>query len=131
VAHSLDIVSFRERSCDGNSAPVTKEQAVENRVIVFQESLWQNAPMETTSFALLYMDRDPRTALPSACLYLKGGGSQDYAGINATKLITAPCLSFVQLDSEIRRLHAELDEIRAQAKKKFYKAESAAMAAGA
>jgi hypothetical protein len=131
VVRSLDIVSFRKRSCDGNLAPVTKEQSVENQVIVFPIGLWQNARMDTSSFGLLYMDRDPRTALPSACLYLKGGGSQDYAGINATKLITAPCLSFVELDSEIRRLHAELDEIRAQAKKKFYKAESAAMAAGA
>jgi hypothetical protein len=104
---------------------------VENQVIVFQKSLCQNAPMETSSFDLLYLERDPRTSQPSACLYMKSGGSQDFAGIHATKLITDPCLSFVQLDSEIRRLHAELDEIRARAKKKFYKAESAAMAAGA
>ncbi|HEX8815232.1 MAG TPA: hypothetical protein VF753_07015 [Terriglobales bacterium] len=87
--------------------------------------------MDTSSFGLLYTERDPRTSQPSACLYLKSGGSQDYAGINAAKLMTNHCLSFVELDSEIRRLHAELDEIRAQAKKKFYKAESAAMAAGA
>jgi hypothetical protein len=87
--------------------------------------------MDTSSFGLLYMERDSHTMLPSACLYMKSGGSQDYAGIHAAKLITTPCMSFVELDSEIRRLHAELDEIRAQAKKKFYKAESAALAASA
>jgi hypothetical protein len=38
-------------------------------------------------------------------------------------------MSFVELDGEIRRLHAELDELRAQAKKKFYKAEAMAAAA--
>jgi len=39
-------------------------------------------------------------------------------------------LSFIELDAELRRLHAELDEIRAQAKKKFYKAEAVAAGAG-
>jgi hypothetical protein len=43
----------------------------------------------------------------------------------------APCLTFVELDAEIRRLYAELDEIRARAKKKFYKAEAMSAAAGA
>jgi len=40
------------------------------------------------------------------------------------KLITCPCLSFIELDAEIRRLHAELDEIRSRAKKKFYRAQA-------
>jgi hypothetical protein len=44
-------------------------------------------------------------------------------------LITRTCLNFVELDAGIRRLHAELEEIRARARKKFYKAE--AMAVGA
>jgi hypothetical protein len=39
--------------------------------------------------------------------------------------ISPPSLTFIELDCEIRRLHAELDAIRAQAKKKFYKAEAA------
>ena len=56
-------------------------------------------------------------------------GQQDYAGVKADKLVSAHCLSFLELDGEIRRLHAELDEIRAQAKRKFYKA--GAMAPGA
>jgi hypothetical protein len=33
-----------------------------------------------------------------------------------------------RVDAEIRRLHAELDEIRAKAKKKFYKAYAAGAA---
>ena len=41
-------------------------------------------------------------------------------------LITAPGLTFVELDCELRRLHAELDALRVQARKKFYKAEAAA-----
>jgi len=47
----------------------------------------------------------------------------------ADKLVSAPCLSFIELDAEIRRLHAELDEIRARAKKKFYRAYTAAASA--
>jgi hypothetical protein len=54
---------------------------------------------------------------------------QDYAGVKAERLITAQCLSFIELDAEIRRLHAELDEVRARAKKKFYKAHAAAAGA--
>ena len=86
--------------------------------------------METSSFDLLYLENDPRTQQPSACLRLKFHGRQDYAGVSADTLITPPCLSFIELDAEIRRLHAELDEIRAQAKRKFYKAEAAAAGAG-
>jgi hypothetical protein len=54
---------------------------------------------------------------------VKSSGLQDYAGVPADQLISGHCMSFIQLDAELRRLHAELDEIRAQAKKKFYKTE--------
>jgi hypothetical protein len=77
----------------------------------------------------MYLDSDPRTMRPCAFLYVKTGATEDYAGIEAAKLISAPCLSFIELDSEIRRLHAELEEIRARAKKKFYKAHAAAAGA--
>ena len=85
--------------------------------------------METSSLDILYLESDPRTQQPSACIYLKTAGKQDYAGVKADRLVSAHCLSFLELDGEIRRLHAELEEIRARAKKKFYKAD--AMAAGA
>jgi hypothetical protein len=85
--------------------------------------------IETLSLDFVYLESDPRTQLPSACIYLKAAGSQDYAGVKADRLITAQCLSFIELDSELRRLHAELDEIRARAKKKFYKTHAAAAGA--
>lgn len=50
--------------------------------------------------------------------------------MRADKLISAHCLSFIEFDAELRRLHAELDEIRARAKKKFYKAEQEAAVTG-
>jgi hypothetical protein len=95
-----------------------------------QERLWDNAHiMETSSFDLAYLESDPRTQQPSACVTLKAGGSADFAGIRANQLVSAACLNFIELDAEIRRLHAELDEIRARAKKKFYRAYSAAASA--
>jgi hypothetical protein len=84
--------------------------------------------METSSLDLLYLESDPRTKQPSACVYLKASGVQDHAGM-AERSLSAPCQTFIELDVEIRRLHAELDEIRARAKKKFYKAEAAAVGA--
>jgi hypothetical protein len=85
--------------------------------------------MQTTNLDFLYLEKDPRTTQPSACIYLKSSGQQDFAGIPAARLISAHCMNFIELDSELRRLHAELDEIRAQAKKKFYKTEIAIGAA--
>jgi hypothetical protein len=80
--------------------------------------------METLSLDLKYLESDPKTQQPSACVYMKTSRTEDYAGIKAESLLTHPCLSFIVLDAEIRRLHAELDEIRARAKRKFYKAEA-------
>ena len=76
--------------------------------------------METSSLDFVYLESDPQTMQPSACVYVKTGGSEDYGGIKASQLLSSPCLSFIELDAEIRRLQAELDEIRARAKKKFY-----------
>jgi hypothetical protein len=85
--------------------------------------------MEISSLDFVYLESDPRTQQPSACIYLKAAASQDYARVKADRLVTAQCLSFIELDSELRRLHAELDEIRARAKKKFYKTHAAAAGA--
>lgn len=87
--------------------------------------------METATLDFLYLESDPRTKQPSACLCLKSCGREDYAGVPADRLLSSPCLSFIELDAEIRRLHAELDEIRARAKKKFYKAEATGLSATA
>lgn len=81
--------------------------------------------METSSLDLVYLDRDPFTDLPSAGICLKANAGIA-TGIKADGLLTRPCLSFVELDAEIRRLHAELEELRARARRKFYQAEAAA-----
>lgn len=86
--------------------------------------------MQTINLDFVYLEKDPRTQQPSACVYVKSSGQQEFAGVTADRLISSHCLSFIELDAELRRLHAELDEIRAQAKKKFYKAEVAVAAAG-
>jgi hypothetical protein len=85
--------------------------------------------METSSLDLQYLEIDPSTKLPSACVYVKANARHSYGGIKPEKLITSPCLSFIELDAEIRRLHAELDEIRSRAKKKFYRAHAASAGA--
>ena len=85
--------------------------------------------MDTSSLDILYSERDPSTKEPSACVCVKANAGHDYGGVGADKLITAPCLSFIELDAKIRRLHAELDEIRSRAKKKFYRAQASSAGA--
>jgi hypothetical protein len=82
--------------------------------------------METSTLDFLYVENDPKTQQPSACIYVK---SEGHPGFTPEWRITAPGLTFIELDAEIRRLHAELEEVRARAKKKFYKAQ--AVVAGA
>ncbi len=94
-----------------------------NLCIACVAMVWQNRRMvEISNFSLSYVESDPRTHQPSACIFIKPFGGTEM-------LITPASLTFVELDCEIRRLHAELDTLRAQAKKKFYKAEAAAAAA--
>jgi hypothetical protein len=85
--------------------------------------------METSTLDLAYLESDPSTRQPSACIYVKARSRKSYAGVAADKLLTSRCLNFIELDAEIRRIHAELEEIRARARKKFYRAESAAAGA--
>ena len=117
--------------CPGFSQPgleaINGSPRCANLVTVKRSGVWDNArSMETSIFDFLYLESDPRTNQPSACLYLKSAGGQSYAGVGPDRLITPPCFSFIELDAEIRRLHAELDEVRARARRKFYKAEAAA-----
>lgn len=82
---------------------------------------------EVANLDLLYWESDPRTKQPSACVCLKNGPLDQPD--KSEKLITAPCATFNQLDAEIRRLHAQLDEIRYRARKKFYQAQAVAVGA--
>lgn len=79
---------------------------------------------EIASLQLVYVEADPQTRQPTAwvCLRIE---SEQPNGIR----ITNACVTFNELDAEIRRRHAQLDDIRYRARKKFYEAH--AMAAGA
>jgi len=79
---------------------------------------------EIAGLELLYVESDPRTNLPSACVCVRNVRQ------NAGQWITSPSTTLNEFDAEIRRLHSQLDEIRYRARKKFYQA-TQAVAAGA
>lgn len=111
---------------NGQRFPVSYDR-IRTLVPAFPQAVCHNRRiMETSSLDFLYLESDPKTQEPSACIYLKAGSQRHYASMKADRLVSAPCFSFIELDAEIRRLHAELDEIRSRAKKKFYKAHAAA-----
>ena len=86
-----------------------------------------NVPLEIWSLDL-YIEGEGETELPAASVCLTGAPGDSVNGSRRISL-TPPCRSFNDLDSEIRKLHAQLEEIRARAKKKFYKAHAAAASA--
>jgi hypothetical protein len=74
------------------------------------------------SIELLYLEDNTEAGQPSACVYLKSD-PRDQA-FDGGWLVTSRCATFNELDSEIRRLQAQLDEIRSRAKKMFYKTQA-------
>jgi hypothetical protein len=83
---------------------------------------------EIWNLDLFYSDGTAGMEQPSASIYVKWA-DEDYPGDKPGKSLTSPCGSFNELDAEIRKLHAQLDEICSRAKKKFYKAHAAAASA--
>lgn len=79
---------------------------------------------EATGLDLIFLESDLGTKRPSACICLKGETAD-----RSQRLMTAVCTSLNEFDSEIRRLHAQLDEIRSRARKLFYQAGSIAASA--
>jgi hypothetical protein len=75
-------------------------------------------------FDLLFLENDPETKQTTACVCLK-----DRPEHQPEMLMTALCSNFNELDAEIRRLHAQLDDIRYRARKKFYQAQNVAASA--
>ena len=73
---------------------------------------------------LLFLDSGLETKQPTACVCLKNSPEGQ-----TESLMTATCVNFNELDAEIRRLHAQLDEIRYRARKKFYQAQNVAASA--
>lgn len=76
------------------------------------------------SLDLRYIDSDPQTEVPTAWVCLSSASP-----LVREQLISSACTTFNELDVEIRRLHAQLDDIRYRGRKKFYQAQ--AMAEGA
>lgn len=83
--------------------------------------------LEATNLDLLFLESDPKTGQPSACVCVKRG-QLDQPSKNEGA-ITSTCATLNEFDAEIRRLHAQLDEIRARARKLFYKSQVAAASA--
>jgi hypothetical protein len=72
---------------------------------------------------LVYLENEVQPGQPEAWVSAKNGSR-----LTDEISMTVRCATFNELDAEIRRLHAQLDEIRARAKKKFYVAYAAATA---
>ena len=73
---------------------------------------------------LFYADGELQAHQPTAWVCLRNELQKD-----REKLVTSACATFNEFDVEIRRLHAQLDDIRYRARKRFYQAR--AVAAGA
>jgi hypothetical protein len=82
--------------------------------------------METSSLDLIFLDSEPKTKGQLAHVFVKTSATKNFGSTRAEGLITSPCLTFREFDAEIRRLQTELEIIRAQARKKFAKAQAAA-----
>jgi hypothetical protein len=76
---------------------------------------------------LSYLEDNLETGQPSACVYLKSDPRDHF--FDGQPLVTSRCTTLNELDSEIRRLQARLDEIRSRAKKMFYKTQEFATSA--
>ncbi len=94
---------------------------------VLEHAVDEGHSSNASSIELLYLEDDPGTGQPSASVYLKSE-VRDHA-FKAGMLMTSRCSTFNELDSEIRRLQAQLDEIRLRAKKMFYKTQVVAASA--
>ncbi len=81
------------------------------------------ASQEIYDLELVYEEADPKTQQPTACVSLCTESSEDRARLSNV------CTNFNEFDVQIRRLHAQLDDIRYRARKKFYQAQE--IAAGA
>ena len=73
-----------------------------------------------------YSEGDATTKQPFALIYT--GREVENGRVPRTSL-TARCVSLNDLDAEIRKLQAQLEEFQSRAKKKFYQAQAAAASA--
>jgi hypothetical protein len=103
------------------SEQTLQEDPIEEEILLDMETnptIW--------SLELLYRESDSAHEQPIAMVRLVG---ETKTGVGVTNSLTSRCLHFNDLDSEVRRLQAQLEDIRVRAKKKFYKAHAAAASA--
>jgi hypothetical protein len=85
--------------------------------------------METTNLDLVFVDNEPKTNGQLAHVRVKATLNKNHSSLKAEGLISSPCMSFREFDAEIRRLQTELEIIRAEARKKFARAQAVVLAA--
>jgi hypothetical protein len=126
------IRKLAERAATSETTPTTSEmhpvesQSAPSHLPFVLEQLADHAPVSSSAgkIELLYLDDDPEFGQISACICLTESAPPRDHAVEAKTLLTSQCVTFNQLDSEIRRLQAELDEIRSRAKKMFYKTQA-------
>ena len=92
------------------------------RPFVLEHAATEGPSSSAGSMELLYGEEDAGTGQPSACICLKSEPRDQAPG--AEVLLTSRCATLNELDSEIRRLEAQLDEIRSRAKRMFYRTQA-------
>jgi hypothetical protein len=85
--------------------------------------------METTNLDLVFVDNEAKTKGQLAHVRVKATLNKSHSSLKAEGLITSPCVSFREFDAEIRRLQTELEIIRAEARKKFSRAQANVLSA--
>jgi hypothetical protein len=97
------------------------------RPFVLEQAATEAPSPSVGNMELLYVEDHSGTGQPSARICLKSELRSQAS--EAEVLLTSPCATLNELDSEIRRLEAQLDEIRSRAKKMFYRAQAIAASA--
>jgi hypothetical protein len=106
----------------------TKLSSNSDRVVSLPKIIEDNSGnLEPANLDLLFLESDPKSGQPSACVCVKIGQLVQ-TGKNE-RLITSTCATLNEFDAEIRRLHGQLDELRARARKLFYKSQVAVASA--
>jgi hypothetical protein len=127
IRRVAEVASQAETKATTTGMLEEESQTASSPLFVLERAVDEGRSSNFSGIELLYLEDDPGTGLPSACIYLKSE-VRDHA-LEAETLMTARCATFNELDSEIRRLQAQLDEIRSRAKKMFYRAQAVAASA--
>jgi hypothetical protein len=128
IRRVAEVASQAETKATTTGIPDEESQTASSPLpFVLERAVDERHSSNAHNIELLYLEDDPGTGQPSACVYLKSELRRH--AFEAETFITSRCATFNELDSEIRRLQAQLDEIRSRAKKMFYKAQAVAASA--